>query len=144
MKHIKLLSFIFLFLLISCFVSCNIFMPENRNFYGGKILDNNAMAELQKEFNESNSATQTESQSLSHVESEDISTNEEITYTDTVSNNSFESETVYWAKSGSVWHLFRDCGYLKKSNEVFSGSVNQAKANGAKKVCSSCAKRAGN
>jgi hypothetical protein len=119
-------------------------MPENRNFYGGKILDNNAMAELQKEFNESNSATQTESQSLSHVESEDISTNEEITYTDTVSNNSFESETVYWAKSGSVWHLFRDCGYLKKSNEVFSGSVNQAKANGAKKVCSSCAKRAGN
>ena len=105
-------------------------MPENRNFYGGKILDNKAMTELQKEFSESNSVTQAESQNISNVESEDVST------------NTHEPETVYWANSGSVWHLYSDCGYLKKSNEVFSGSVNQAKANGAKKVCSSCAKRA--
>lgn len=131
MKHIKLLSLIFLLLLISCLISCNIFMPENRNFYGGKILDNKAMTELQKEFSESNSVIQAESQNISNVESEDVST------------NTHEPETVYWANSGSVWHLYSDCGYLKKSNGVFSGSVNQAKANGAKKVCSSCAKRAG-
>ena len=50
-------------------------------------------------------------------------------------------ETVYWTKGGEVWHLFKDCGYLKNSKSILSGSVEEAIENGKEKVCTSCSKR---
>lgn len=50
-------------------------------------------------------------------------------------------ETVYWTKSGTVWHLFKDCGHLKNSKTVISGSLEEAINEGKEKVCSSCNKR---
>ena len=50
-------------------------------------------------------------------------------------------ETVYWTKGGEVWHLFKDCGHLKNSKSILSGSVEDAIENGKEKVCSACSKR---
>lgn len=139
MLHMKINRFLITFgsvLLTMILVSCSMFTPDNRNFYGGKILDNNAMEELRQEFEESNSTIQTESQL--QIES---TPHQNQDFSDSNSQDPSESETVYWSKSGSVWHLYSDCRYLKKSNEIFSGSVDQAKANGAEKICSACAKK---
>lgn len=48
---------------------------------------------------------------------------------------------VYWTKSGKVWHLFEDCGYLKNSSSVLSGSIEDAISEGKEKVCSNCSKK---
>ena len=51
-----------------------------------------------------------------------------------------QNETVYWTKSGSVWHTDDQCYHIKKSSNVESGSVEDAMEAGKKKVCSSCGK----
>ena len=48
-------------------------------------------------------------------------------------------ETVYWVKGGSVYHLYRDCKFLAKSDDVRYGTAYYS---GRTKVCETCAKRA--
>lgn len=144
MKSMKFLLATFTLIFSLCFASCSLFTPERSSFYGGKILDNEAMDELRKEFDESSSNNdQIESGSTigTQILTESVQNNEN---TQAESENTEKSETVFWSKSGSVWHLYSDCGYLKNSNEIFSGTVSEAISNGAKKVCSSCENKAGN
>lgn len=49
-----------------------------------------------------------------------------------------EPDTVYWVKSGSTWHTNRNCHSLKKSSEIISGSVEEAKAAGKERKCKVC------
>lgn len=49
------------------------------------------------------------------------------------------SETVYWTKNGSVYHLFDNCRFLEKAEEVRHGTVAQS---GRSRLCGDCAKRA--
>ena len=48
-------------------------------------------------------------------------------------------ETVYWVKGGSVFHLYRDCKFLAKSEDVRYGTAYYS---GRAKMCETCAKRA--
>lgn len=151
MKSMKFLLATFTLIFSLCFASCSLFTPERGSFYGGKILDNEAMDELRKEFDESSSNNdQIESGSTigTQILTESVQNNEntqaESENTQSESENTEKSETVFWSKSGSVWHLYSDCGYLKNSNEIFSGTVSEAISNGAEKVCSSCENKAGN
>ncbi len=51
-----------------------------------------------------------------------------------------QTNTVYWTKSGSVWHTRSDCYHIKKSSNVFSGTLDEAIEAGKEKLCSSCGK----
>ena len=48
--------------------------------------------------------------------------------------------TVYWTKSGSVYHSHEDCSYLLKSKNILSGTVEEAQAARKPRLCSTCAK----
>ena len=144
MKSMKFLLATFTLIFSLCFASCSLFTPERGSFYGGKILDNEAMDELRKEFDESSSNNdQIESGSTigTQILTESVQNNEN---TQAESEKTEKRETVFWSKSGSVWHLYIDCGYLKNSDEIYSGTVDEAIASGVKKVCSSCEKKAEN
>ncbi len=47
--------------------------------------------------------------------------------------------TVYWLKTGEVWHIKRDCSYIR-NKEVFSGTVEEAMADKKTRICSRCGK----
>lgn len=47
-------------------------------------------------------------------------------------------DTVYWVKSGDVWHLSADCPSLSRSKNVISGTVTAAMAQGKTRVCKRC------
>ena len=49
-------------------------------------------------------------------------------------------ETVYWLKSGSVWHKTYECRYIKDGSEVFYGTKEKAAENGKINCCSACNK----
>lgn len=49
-----------------------------------------------------------------------------------------EGDTVYWTEGGSVCHRDRDCRYLKKSQNIKSGSYTAACQNGKDALCSAC------
>ncbi len=69
-------------------------------------------------------------ESVSNLESEESSETE-------ITN---EEQTVYWTKSGKVWHLSPDCHHLKNSTNILSGTIEDAIAAKKTKVCSSCEK----
>lgn len=46
--------------------------------------------------------------------------------------------TVYWTKSGSVWHVSRGCSALKNSTDIISGTQSDAVAAGKSRVCKKC------
>jgi hypothetical protein len=44
-------------------------------------------------------------------------------------------ETVYWVRSGTVWHTTQNCSSLQRSTEIFSGTIAES---GKERVCSRC------
>ncbi len=73
-------------------------------------------------------------------------TEREVCSDESVTESEYETETpltqtVYWTEYGTVWHLFEDCGHLKGSKSILSGSVEKAMEEGKIKLCSSCIKR---
>ncbi len=74
--------------------------------------------------------------------SEDLSS---TTSTDaTTPNYSANSDTLfYWTESGGKYHLFSDCGHLKNSAKVLSGTMAKLTAAEKDGPCSSCLKKAG-
>ena len=50
-----------------------------------------------------------------------------------------ENGIVYWTKKGKVWHVSKDCRYIKNS-EVESGTADNAIEAGKERACSSCGK----
>ena len=50
--------------------------------------------------------------------------------------------TVYWTKSGTVYHLYEDCSHLNNSEELIYGTVEKAMEDGKKpRACKDCEKR---
>lgn len=47
-------------------------------------------------------------------------------------------EAVFWLKGGSVYHLYRDCSFLEKADDVRQGAASES---GRNKVCEVCEKR---
>ncbi len=46
------------------------------------------------------------------------------------------SRTVYWVKSGKVYHVSEDCPTLSRSKNIYSGTISQSGKSRACKVCS--------
>ena len=46
--------------------------------------------------------------------------------------------TVYWVKSGEVWHISEKCPSLSRSKSILSGTVDEAMASGKARVCKRC------
>lgn len=44
----------------------------------------------------------------------------------------------YWAESGEVWHKDKDCGTLSRSKNIFSGTEEEAAAEGKLRACQKC------
>ena len=152
----KLCSLILAILLTTVLCSCSFDESEN-SFRGGELLDDNKMSEIKESFfteesekseetegddkKETPKETQKETESRRDDETEyqsecETSKTEEEIATSAVEENG----TVYWTKGGSVWHTSKDCYYIKKSNNVESGSVEDAKEAGKEKICSHCGK----
>ena len=55
---------------------------------------------------------------------------------DSDSSQAPETGTVYWTPGGSVWHSDPNCGALKRSSEVLSGSVDDSGKSRGCKICS--------
>ena len=51
-----------------------------------------------------------------------------------------DPDVVYWTENGKVWHVKRDCGHIKKSKVIISGSVEDAIAAEKERACSTCGK----
>lgn len=54
----------------------------------------------------------------------------------------YQGATVYWTKSGTVYHLDPDCSHLNHSEELMYGDVDQAIEANKTRVCKDCEKRA--
>jgi hypothetical protein len=56
------------------------------------------------------------------------------------------SNIVYWTKSGNKYHIYKDCQYVKKSEEageLTEGTIRQSfEKRGISELCSACQKRA--
>ncbi len=52
------------------------------------------------------------------------------------------TEDVYWTAFGHKYHIYGDCGSLKNSASLYSGSVTAAIDNGRGELCYFCANRA--
>lgn len=49
-------------------------------------------------------------------------------------------DTVYWVKSGEVWHTTDKCSSLSRSKDIRSGSIRDAMLAGKTRVCKRCGK----
>ena len=136
-KRILILTSIVLVIL--SLTSCSLFNTADR-YVGGELLDDDMMLDIWQEFFSSEPDELDITESFANEEESESEENETTDKNASVGNNPNKS-TVYWAKGGSVWHTHRDCGSLKKSKEIFSGSVEEAKEEGKTKLCSYCEKK---
>ena len=136
------INLIAIVLLISNLSSCSLFLPPNSHFEGGQILDKDLMSEIRSEV-----FTETQEADTKQLEETEASENKETVQDDTTEDETHQKieidndTTVYWTDSGKVWHLFENCGYLKNSKEILSGTLADAEEEGKEKICSSCEKK---
>lgn len=67
-----------------------------------------------------------------------VGTSSETTAETPSGGGSSDGHTVYWVKSGKVWHTTKDCPSLSRSKSILSGSVDDAMAAGKERVCKRC------
>ena len=167
MKRLCLIILAISFVFMLC--SCSFDESEN-SFRGGELLDDNKMSEIKDSLfteetskvedteisTEDQNAKETENPTEKQAEGEsDIETESpmedktekqselEATEAEETPETSVlpeENGTVYWTKGGSVWHVSRECYHIKKSNNVESGTVEDAIEAGKEKICSHCGK----
>lgn len=72
-------------------------------------------------------------------------TPESVLLTDTLSDFETSADdisapetTVYWVKTGEVWHTRIDCSSLSRSKDIISGSVEAALQNNKTRACRRC------
>ena len=164
-------KFVLIVALLSAFVllaSCSNYLNSADDFYGGDVIDAEMLSSIAESVfasdesmrpdepyvdgsvdNESTldasdngvteeapteSVTDKDGESVSETPTEEGTTEEETT-------KRVHDGKYYWTKSGKVYHKWSDCGYLKNSDEVFSGSFDDAQEAGKENLCSSCAKK---
>ncbi len=139
-------------LLASCIIqcSCSLFLYDNSRFSGGEALNDRLVSEIKNELFTSDVVTeQPPAEGSTDLKNDGTTeTTEDKTLASSDNDNSSETEisqqnVVYWTKSGSVWHSYADCGHIKNSNNIISGSVEEAIGQGKKYLCKNCEKRDG-
>ena len=157
MKNItKYFLCIALVILIVVLPSCSMFWSSNPTYSGGQMLDDELMSSMRSEIiGEKAEATKSDE---TNRDTSDITIKDEADGTvngETESNESDSSEiedsikkdeeepdnTVYWTQGGGVYHLYKDCGYIKSSSEILSGTVEEALEAKKSGVCSRCQNR---
>lgn len=109
--------------LLLFFTSCATEYTDNDDFYGGESLNAEILSEIAESiFYESQSSAENDIQNDSNISSE-------------------HNGIFYWTDGGRVYHKWSDCGHLKKSSDVKSGSEQDALLAGKEALCSSCAKK---
>ena len=160
-KYITVLWVSALSVLLSLSLCACDFDESSGNLQGGDLLDSDRISEIKEEVlatEETTTAEITSDVTTGEEGSSDEKTNDTVQTEDTGTQSNSSSatdtddtqsdanigETVYWTESGGVWHLYRDCGHLKNSQNVLSGTVEEAEEAGKDHVCSTCNKKAGN
>ena len=148
----KILASVSLLCLLSLLLcSCSVTLSDQGTFYGGEMLDDERLAEIRQnvlgegEEDSSKSASEitpteypetdktAESESNASSQKENISREK-----DSEENASANSGSLlYWTEGGEVWHISKDCRYLK-NKEVLSGNQDDALSAGKKRLCSAC------
>lgn len=154
MKRFKYLTAVVAIISVMLMTACNYFYSGR--FDGGELLNDDIMESIRNELfsNEDSISDNTENR-VTEAEKSENATSSNIDETNLTENDnnvdtlesSCDTETiadnsiVYWTEKGSVWHLYKDCGYLSKSKDIKSGSVQNAVDDGKDKLCSSCEKK---
>ena len=130
-QFIKTFSFILSTIFIITLCSCSIFTYDNSRFEGGDTLDEDLLSKIENDLRNESQAS--ESQTTEAIDSD-------LPVESDSEDNNDNGATVYWTSGGSVWHTRYDCSYIKNSQNILSGTVEEAIANGKKQLCSSCQK----
>lgn len=145
-------------LILIALPSCSMFWSSNPTYSGGQMLDDELMSSMRSEVlgektetsdqgepgettggeTEPNKSDEKTESSTSNDETESDDFNEESS---TKHEHKETDGTVYWTKNGGVYHLYKDCGYIKSSSEIISGTSEEALATGKSGVCSRCQNR---
>ena len=125
-----------LLLIITC-SACD-FDESKYHLSGGELLDEEKMSEIKNEVL-SVITFETDTEEVTDSKN-DLTGDSDETVTDGQNNIDTDEITVYWTKSGSVWHTSADCYHLRKSTEILSGTVTEAQEAGKLKLCSNCGK----
>ena len=56
-------------------------------------------------------------------------------------NQQYGDTVVYWTANGKSYHLYDDCSFMSRSEELIYGTVEQAIEAGKTRICRSCEQR---
>ena len=122
---IKILAFMLISLVLFSVCSCSYKVVTNDEYYGGESMNAEILSQIAESiFNE----TASDAESLSSQDESENSTKS-------------HDGIYYWTDSGSVYHKWADCGHLKGSQSIKSGSKDEAILSGKETLCSSCNKK---
>ena len=122
---IKILAFALISVILFSASSCAEKVVTSTEYYGGESMNAEILSHISESiFNEMTSAAE-------ETSSENI---------DEISSDNHDG-IYYWTESGSVYHKWADCGHIKNSQDVKSGSRDEAILSGKEKLCSSCEKK---
>ena len=155
-RYIKAILLTFVPIFLCAFCSCSLLSFDKTEIRGGTPLSDELLAAIKGEiFSEGSDegGTKVESEYSDKSDMETESSREESlsmsddSHTNELVDNSSESSNenigniCYWTESGSVWHTYKDCYHIKKSTNILSGTVEEAKEEGKSHICTACAKR---
>ncbi len=145
-KYLKKSLVVMLTLMLLVGLAACDFDESKNHLSGGELLDDEKMSEIKNDIF-SGSLPETfveETEPSKELESNGDTASEDVDETDKKTdddNNDIDNEQiVYWTKSGSVWHTNPECHHLKKSTNIQSGTVEEAKEAKKERLCSTCAK----
>ena len=107
------------------FSSCATPQATNSEYYGGESMNAEILSSIAE----------------SVFSERDESSNNAKTTEESTTEKREHDGVYYWTESGGVYHMWSDCGHLKNSKDVKSGSVDEAISEGKEKLCSSCEKK---
>ncbi len=167
-KYVKIIAIAVSTLLL---VSCSNYINSADDFYGGDVVNAEMLSSIAESIFASDESLRPETEPVTVDESsganDDEVTTEETSEdsltedaTEEITEDNTDVETVteeatteeettkrehngiyYWTESGEVYHKWSDCGHIKNSLEVFSGTIYEAKVAGKERVCSACANK---
>ncbi len=110
------------------FSSCSTPQAANNEYYGGEAMNAEILSEIAESI-------------FAESESKENSTSNETTHDNETTEKREHDGVYYWTESGGVYHMWSDCGHLKNSQNIESGSKDDAILDGKEKLCSSCEKK---
>lgn len=146
------------------FSACANYLNSADDFYGGDVVDAEMLSSIAESIFESDESLRPEetsawdngfSESGSEEVTEDSVSGEDVTTGLNSSEQPTDSEVTteeqttarehdgvyYWTESGTKYHKWSDCGHLKNSANIISGTLDEAHEAGKEDLCSSCAKK---